>query len=55
MMAEELGVHRRRHAVFLKPKKGACEATAFLLLALPGTGGVAQPSRPGLPEELRKA
>ena len=30
----------RWHAVFLKPKKGACEATAFLLLAPPGKGAV---------------
>jgi hypothetical protein len=29
------------------------EATALLLLPPPGTGGVTQPSRSGLPEDLR--
>jgi hypothetical protein len=53
-MAEGLGVHRR-HAISLEIKKGACEATALPLLALPGAGGVAQPSRPGLRAPRPKA
>jgi hypothetical protein len=53
-MDKGLGVDRRA-AVFLKLKKAREEATAlFLLLAFSGIGGVAQPSRSGLREQLPK-
>jgi hypothetical protein len=35
----------------LKARVNRSKAAAFLLLALPGTGGVAQPPRPGLPPQ----
>ena len=38
-----------------KLKKTREEATAFLLLAPPGTGALTQPSRPGLPRQARRA